>query len=54
MTQYKKYLADNYTKGTIENYFKGITIFNNFFKDREIDGAPINYSWRNPNKIHTF
>ena len=22
MTQYKKYLEDNYTKGTIETYFK--------------------------------
>jgi hypothetical protein len=42
MTQYKKYLEDNYTKGTIENYFKGITIFNNFLKDRKINRAVIN------------
>ena len=41
MTQYKKYLENNYTKGTIENYFKGITIFNNFLGDREIDRSII-------------
>jgi len=37
MIQYKKYLEDNYTKATIEAYFKGITIFNNFLRDREIN-----------------
>ncbi|MGB6127512.1 MAG: hypothetical protein WBG30_02080 [Psychrilyobacter sp.] len=42
MTQYKKYLEDNYTKATIEAYFKGITIFNKFLKDREIDRSIIN------------
>lgn len=41
MTQYKKYLEDNYSKGTIENYFKGITIFNNFLGDREINRTAI-------------
>ena len=41
MTQYKKYLEDNYTKATVETYFKGITIFNDFLGDREIDIAII-------------
>jgi len=41
MTQYKKYLENNYTKATIEAYFKGITIFNNFLGDREINRSII-------------
>ena len=41
MTQYKKYLEDNYTKVTVETYFKGITIFNDFLNDREIDKSII-------------
>ncbi|MCS5422925.1 MULTISPECIES: hypothetical protein [Psychrilyobacter] len=41
MTQYKKYLENNYTKVTIEAYFKGITIFNNFLGDREITRTTI-------------
>jgi len=41
MTQYKKYLEDNYTKPTVDIYFKDITIFNNFLKDREINRSTI-------------
>lgn len=37
MTQYKKYLEDNYTKATIEAYFKGVTIFNNFLDNKKSD-----------------
>ncbi len=42
MTQYKKYLEDNYTKATVEAYLKGITIFNNFLDDREVTRTVIN------------
>jgi len=42
MTQYKKYLENNYTKTTIEAYFKGVTIFNNFLGNREIDRPAMN------------
>lgn len=42
MTQYKKYLEDNYTKATIDAYFKGINIFNKFLKGREINRSIIN------------
>lgn len=41
MTQYKKYLENNYTKATIDAYFKGITIFNNFLGNREINRSTI-------------
>jgi site-specific recombinase XerD len=41
MMQYKTYLEDNYTKATVDTYFKDITIFNNFLKDREINRSII-------------
>lgn len=42
MTQYKKYLENNYTKATVDVYFKDVTIFNNFLKGREINRSIIN------------
>lgn len=37
MTQYKKYVEDNYAKATVDIYLKDITIFNNFLKGRKIN-----------------